>query len=438
MPGNVGGYRCRAALIVMLMVIGLSANAGGGYFDLGYGHMSKQMASANTAVIGDAFAGASNPAKLVAAGDRTDFGFEFFLPSRRVKRSGSGTPYDMESTSRNSLFMIPELAFSRQLNDGLAVGLTIYANGGLNTEYRDDNGVPGSNFNPAECGAAPANIFLGCGKAGFDLTQLVIAPTIAWKVNERHAFGIAPLIAVQRFEAYGLQAFAPLSKYPTKVSNHGHDIALGYGARVGWYGDLYPWLSAGVSYSTKLYMQEFEHYKGLFAEGSFDIPANYSIGVALRPTDEWLVAVDLRRIEWGEVNALSNGVLNSLLPGGPAQGSQNGSGFNWNSRNSVHVGIAYKWSPRLTLRAGVAYGKRPNDDSINSVTFNLLAPNANRAYSAGLTWEVKDEQEFHLSLGHYVEQTYRGPSATAVIGVGGTEEITAHVEMITLGWSWKY
>ncbi|MEL0081578.1 MAG: outer membrane protein transport protein, partial [Gammaproteobacteria bacterium] len=383
------GNRLAGWLTLALALFSGSITAGGGYFALGYGPIARQMAGATTAVGGDAFAGASNPAKLIIAGNRTDLGVELFMPSRRAERYGSGTPYDFDSTSRNSLFLIPEFAISKQLNQDLAVGLTLYGNGGLNTEYRDDTGVPGTNFNPAQCGAAPANLLLGCGKAGFDLTQLVLAPTVAWRFNEQHAFGVSPLIVAQRFEAYGLQAFAPLSKYPTKVTNNGHDVAFGYGVRIGWYGELTDWLSAGVGYSSKVYMEEFDRYKGLFAEGSFDIPANYSVGVALRPTDQWLVSLDLQRIEFGEVAALSNGVLNSLLPGGPAQGSQGGSGFNWRSRNTLRVGVAYDWSPRLTLRGGMAYGKRPNDESINSVTFNLLAPNPHRAYSVGLTWKPR-------------------------------------------------
>lgn len=422
---------------VVLLWLTSAVQAGGGYFALGYGPVARQMAGATTAVAGDAYAGASNPAKLLSAGNRVDVGLELFLPSRRAERRGSGTPYDFATTSRNSLFFIPEAAFSWQLRSDFALGLTVYGNGGLNTEYRDDNGLPASNFNPVACGNASANLFLGCGKAGFDLTQLVIAPTAAWQLTPKHAVGVSTLLAAQRFEAYGLQAFAPSSKYPNKVTNNGHDVAFGAGLRVGWYGELSNWLTAGVAWSSKIYMQEFDRYKGLFADGSFDIPANYSVGLALRPTSRLLLALDLQRIEFGEVNALSNSVLATLSPAGPALGSSGGSGFNWHNRNTLRAGIAYQWSPKLTLRAGMAYGKRPNDDTIESVTFNLLAPNPHRAYSAGFTWQPDTHHEFHLALGQFVEQTYRGPSATAGLGVGGVEQITPHVEMIMFAWSWK-
>ena len=237
---------------VVLLWLTSAVQAGGGYFALGYGPVARQMAGATTAVAGDAYAGASNPAKLLSAGNRVDVGLELFLPSRRAERRGSGTPYDFATTSRNSLFFIPEAAFSWQLRSDFALGLTVYGNGGLNTEYRDDNGLPGSNFNPLACGNAPANLFLGCGKAGFDLTQLVIAPTAAWQLTPKHAVGVSTLLAAQRFEAYGLQAFAPSSKYPNKVTNNGHDVAFGAGLRVGWYGELSNWLTAGDGWSSKI------------------------------------------------------------------------------------------------------------------------------------------------------------------------------------------
>lgn len=418
------------------------ASAAGGYFAMGYGPIARQMAGATTAVTGDAFAGASNPGKLAFAGNRLDMGVELFMPHRRVERTGSSNPaYDFHSTSRNSLFLIPEGAYSRQINDRLAWGLTAYGNGGLNTEYTDTTGVPGTNFNPAACGTAPANFLLGCGKLGFDLTQLVAAPTVSWRINPRHSIGISPLITAQRFKAYGLQAFAPLSAHPNRVSNRGYDLAFGLGLRVGWYAELTPWLSVGAAYATRTYMQEFDKYKGLFAEGTFDVPENLNVGLAVRPAANWLLALDVQRINFASVNALGNGVLNTLTdPAGKPLGSDNGSGFNWRNATTYRAAVAYNWSPRLTLRAGFGYGKRPNDDDINSVSFNMLAPNQLRQASAGFTWQLSDRHELHGSVGHFFSEKnpYSGPSATAGLGIGGTEEIRPHVEMLMIAWSRRF
>ena len=412
------------------------AVAGGGYFALGYGPLARQMAGAGTAMTGDAFAGASNPAKLVTAGNRLDIGAELFMPRRRIEREGSGTPYDFSSHSRNSLFVIPEAAWSHQVNDRLAVGLTFYGNGGLNTEYNDTVDAP--NLNPGRCGSRPANFFLGCGRAGSDLTQLILAPTAAWRVDGRHAIGVAPLLAVQRFEAYGLQAFAPLSKYPRDVTNNGVDTALGAGMRVGYLGELTPWLTVGAAYATRVYMQDFERYRGLLADGSFDIPENFSVGVALRPHARLTVALDVQRINFGAVNSLGNSVLATLTdPAGNPLGSSGGTGFNWRSSNVYRLGLSFQARPDLAVRAGYAYGRRPNDDSIESVTLNLLTPNPRHQFSVGLSWQPNERHELHLAASRFVLQTYKGPSATALLGVGGRESIEPEVHTVMLAWSWR-
>ncbi|WP_448510480.1 OmpP1/FadL family transporter [Immundisolibacter sp.] len=296
--------------------------------------------------------------------------------------------------------------------------------------------MSGSNGNPAACSNAPGNFLLGCGKLGFDLTQLVVAPTLSWCIGQRQGIGIAPLITAQRFKAYGLQAFAPLSQHPNRVTNGGYDLAFGLGVRIGWYAQPAPWLSLGAAYATRTYMREFDKYKGLFAEGSFDVPENFSLGLAVRPAPSVLWSLDLQRINFAGVNALGNGVLNTLTdPTGNPLGSSNGSGFNWRDSTTYRTALAYTWSPRLTLRAGFAYGKRPNDDDRNSVSLNMLAPNPLRQASVGFTWRVSDRHALHGALGHFFASTYRGPSAAIP---GASEKIRPHVETLMLVWSRQF
>ncbi len=431
----------RGAHVVLSFWLALSAGvatAGGGYFVLGYGTYANQMAGASTAAGLDGFAGSSNPGKLFAAGDRIDAGLKLFSPHREIERTGAGNSiYDMDSTSRNSIFFLPEAGFARRINDEFAWGVTLYGNGGLNTEYNDDNGVPGSNFNPTRCGEAPANFLLGCGKLGFDLAQVIVAPTFGWKFAPQHSVGITALLAYQRVKVYGLQAFQGLSAYPDAVTDNGYDQAFGFGVRVGWYGQITPWLDLGAAYSTRVYMQDFDKYKGLFADsGAFDIPSNYSIGAAIKPAPGWLIALDIQRVNWGEINALHNGNLNSLKPGGSPLGSSNGSGFSWDSQNIYRLGVEYAATKRLTLRAGYAYGRRPNDsEDINTVTFNMLAPNPVDQYTLGLSWALDQKSELHVAYGKFVEDEYRGPSATAGLGIGGEESVKPYVDTLFIGWS---
>jgi len=108
----------------------------------------------------------------------------------------------------------------------VAVGLTIYGSGGMNTTY------PGGQTN---CGAGAANLLCGNGELGVDLSQLIIAPTIAWQFTPNHSIGLSPLFAYQRFEANGLQAFdnapgfPPFTAYPGYVTNNGTESSTGWG-----------------------------------------------------------------------------------------------------------------------------------------------------------------------------------------------------------------
>ncbi len=424
-------------LLVFGSVISTHAFAGGGYFVLGYGPVSWQTAGAVTAVAQDAFAGASNPGKLTAAGNQLDMSMTFMNPNRKLKRTGatgSDAIYNFSSRSANSLFLIPELAYSRQVNDQLAIGLTSYANGGLNIELNDTAGVPGSNGNVAMCGDKPGNFLLGCGKLGFDLSQFIVAPTVAWTFAPGHSFGISPLLTVQMFKAYGLQAFAPTSRYPTRVSNNGYDYAFGAGVRFGWFGEIKPWLSLGAAYSTKIYMEDFKKYKGLFAEGSFDVPANFSVGAAFKPYDKWLVAIDIQHIKFRDVRALDNSIRASLLdPVANPLGSKSGSGFGWQrNQTNFKLGLIHQVTPNLTLRAGFTYGKRANDSDLDAVTFGVLASNPIRAGTLGFTWKTKKGSELHVGYARISGTNYSGPSA---LFPGARESVQPYVNAVNVAWS---
>lgn len=154
----------RSWLLLFAAVLSITADvdpaaASSGYFSPGYGPISRQMVGATTALTGDAFTGSSNPAKLLAAGNRTEIGVEFFTVYREIERTGSLIPsYNFKTKSENWLFLIPEGAISRPINDRLAWGITVYGNGGLNTEFRDTNGARALILIP-ECVAPRREIF---------------------------------------------------------------------------------------------------------------------------------------------------------------------------------------------------------------------------------------------------------------------------------------
>lgn len=428
-----------AGSLLVAVAISRPAHAGGGYFILGYGPLAGQSAGTSAAIGFDGFAGASNPAKLTMTDDRLDLDVILFNPYRRISRSGSADPdYNFTTTSKNSLFVLPEVGYAHRINDRFSWGVSLYGNGGLNTEYHGDTGVAGSNRNPAVCGDRPGNFFGGCGKLGFDLSQIILAPTLAWKIADGYSVGISPLLAFQQFKAYGLQAFQGISASPDHVTNQGYERSFGGGVRVGLFGRVTPWLDVGAAYSSKVYFQDFDDYRGLIAdEGSFDIPANFSVGFGIRPAHGLTIGGDVQRIFFNSIPALANGVSNSVTnPPNDPFGSRNGTGFHWDNVTTYRLALAWNTTERLTLRIGGAYGHHPtNGNDANSTSLNLFAPNATWQGTVGGSWALTKSSELHAAYGRYMVSDIDGDSATGALGIGGKESIDPHVNTFLLGYT---
>jgi long-chain fatty acid transport protein len=427
----------RSALALAAALAAGSAAATNGYFSHGYGMKAKGMGGASTALAQDAYGGANNPASMVWAGSRFDVGTEVFMPDRDAQRSGATIPsLNGQVTSDRKYFAVPELGWNRMLGSDLAVGVTVYGNGGMNTTY------PQGDFN---CGGGPANLLCGSGALGVDLMQLVVAPTLAYKLSAQHSVGAALLIGHQRFKAQGLQAFdnapgfPPFTGAPGSVTNRGTDSANGIGLRIGYLGRLSEQLSIGASYSDGIRMSRFEKYRGLFAEdGDFDIPGNYNLGVAFMPTPQWTLALDWGRILYSRVASVGR----PSLPVAPL-GAANGPGFGWQDIAVLKLGVAWRMSDTLTLRAG--WNRGDNPITAPDVTFNILAPGVMKDHATlGFTWAACPNCELTGMLMVAPRQSVSAPSlfnGLPIPGVqneAGNETIGMRQSAFGLAWSYRF
>jgi long-chain fatty acid transport protein len=405
-----------------------SAFATNGYFSHGYGMKAKGMAGAATASSDDAFGGANNPASMAFAGNRLDLGVDLFNPNRSAERTGL-PGLDMSVDSDSEYFLIPEFGMTKQMSSTLALGVTVYGNGGMNTDYA------GGQIN---CGAGPANMLCGQGDLGVDLIQLIVAPTVAFKVAPNHSIGISPLLGYQAFEAKGLQAFGGASSDPTKLTDNGHDDAFGYGVRIGYMGKITPTVTIGAAYASKMSFDEFSEYAGLFAEqGGFDIPENYNLGVAWQATPAVKLALDYQRISYSDVNSIANP---SFPPVGPL-GADNGPGFGWQDIDVWKLGAEYKYSQQLTVRAGWNHGDNPITAS--DVTFNILAPGVVEDHlTLGFTYTLASGNELTMSYMHAFSNDVSGASILPAFpptngAPAGTETIEMDQNALGIQYSWK-
>lgn len=443
-----------ATLVVTGLALHGVAAATDGYFTHGYGMKAKGMGGASTAVAQDPFGGANNPATMAFVGNQLAIGIDWFSPHRSAERTGGaafGLDGSVDSDSNN--FVIPEAGLNYMVRPDLALGVSVYGNGGMVTNYPAGQISAASACAALNPGQPYYNLLCGSGALGVNLSQLVVAPTLAWKFLDHHSVGIAPLFAYQRFKAEGLQAFAGLSTTfnPATganyyLTNNGSDSSTGWGVRVGYYGQVTDQIQIGASYSSKIGMGKFNSYSGLFAEqGSFDIPSNWSVGVAIKPNQDWLVALDYERINYSGINPIHN--PSSLIVNCPpfgtnastCLGGSNGAGFGWQSVNIFRLGVQYRLSQQWTLRAGYNYTQNPIQPQ--DVTINILAPAVVQNHvTAGATWNWDQHNELTGAFMYAFQNSVTGPSLFNAFLPPGAANMQEEIKMYewSLGVQWAY
>ncbi len=438
---NSNSRKLALGLAVAAALAAPSAFATNGYFSHGYGMKGSGMGGVATAMTHDTFGGANNPATMVWVGNRMDIGASWFNPERSASRTGASSFPSVSTDSGSTGFLIPEFGYNKMLNPNMSFGVTVYGNGGMNTDY------PGGVMSSATCGGftggvtSNSNILCGSGRLGVDLMQLIIAPTWAYKLNENNSVGVSPLLAYQRFKAEGLQGFTGFSSDSTKLTNNGYDTSTGLGVRFGWYGKMSDTVSLGAAYSTKIAMSKFDKYAGLFAEqGDFDIPSNFNLGLAFKISPTTLLGVDYQKIKYTDVKSVSNPSTSGGTTIANTLGGSNGRGFGWGDVDVWKIGVEYKHSDRLTIRAGI--DRTDNPITGRDVTFNILAPGVvQNHYSVGFTLATDKNSELTGAYTYVAEKKVSGSSLFdnwLGAGGGGTEEIKMHQNIIGLAWSTKW
>ena len=422
-----------SVLFSALSLCSLTVNATNGYFAHGYGARSKAMAGTGVAFSQDAVAGALNPAGLVYVGNRFDVEVELFSPLRQYTVEGGPTPasvFPLNSgtvTSESDIFAIPTLGWSYQIDNQQSVGVTLYGNGGMNTDYEafaNPLCPPGSSGTGTFC----------AGQTGIDLAQAFIVPSYAHSFAKgRYSLGISPIFAAQTFKANGLTSFGAFSSDPQHLSNTGRDYSFGVGFRVGGQAELLPGLRLGAAYKSRIYMTEFDHYAGLFAEhGGFDIPDSFNIGLSWAINNAVTTAFDVEHIRYSQIQSVGN-PLQPLLQGIPL-GSDNGPGFGWNDMTIYKLGAQWQQSDKLILRGGVSYGQQPIDSS--QVLFNILAPGVQEWHlTTGFSYAFTGQDDLSFAFMYSPPKTVTGQNP---LSPGQTIELEMYQLSGQFAWSRRF
>jgi long-chain fatty acid transport protein len=409
--------RLLSAALAAAFVLPGAAWATNGYFAHGYGVKAQGMGGVGIALPQDSLAAATNPAGMVMVGNRLDVGVTWFRPVRNAtivgNMLGSQGEYDGNDTQD---FYIPEFGYNRMLNPNMAVGVSVYGNGGMNTDYKQVIPV----------------LSAGANRSGVDLVQLFIAPTFSMKLNPNHAVGVSLNLAYQQFAAKGLEGFIGQSNSGGNLTGQGHDDSTGWGVRIGWTGQVSDSVTLGATYQSKTRMSKLDKYKGLFAEqGGFDIPANYGVGLAWKMNPKTTFAADLITYEYSDVKSVANPLV---IPAN--LGADNGAGFGWRDMTVLKLGVSYEYSKDLTLRAGFSSGRQPIPES--QTFFNILAPGVIENHlTLGATWTLANKSELSIGYMHGFEKKVNGSGSTALLGTTDEVNLKMHQDSIGIAYGWK-
>jgi long-chain fatty acid transport protein len=403
-----------------LLAVASPALATNGYFSHGYGTHYKGLGGAGVALHLNSLAPATNPAANAFVGSRYDLSLSAFSPDRFYEVTGNpsgfpGTfglvPGEVQSDSR--LFPVPALGATWKAGANGSFGLSLYGNGGMNTNW-------------------PTATFYAGTPTGVNLSQMFVAPTYAVRLADKHGLGISAIGAMQWFKAEGVASFAPFSSAPTKVSNNDNAYAFGGGFRVGYLGDWSRYLSVGASYQTKVWMSRFDEYAGLFAEGGdFDVPANWVVGVAIKPTDDLDLAVDVQQVLYSDVNSVGNPMLPNLMQA--PLGMESAAGFGWEDVTTVKAGLQLRTGGGWTWRGGYSWADQPVPES--EVLFNILAPGIIAQHlTLGLSKAINGSQELSFAVMRAFTKTVKGGNPLEVPGLQ-TIELRMNEWDFEIGWS---
>ncbi|MCL7751305.1 outer membrane protein transport protein [Guyparkeria hydrothermalis] len=431
-----------------------TAHATNGYFKHGYGVKSMGMAGGGVAFANNsAMIIATNPAGLAEVDNQFNAELSWFRPERGYDQTSGQAlqqgmngfepaPFTLPAASADSdseNFYVPGLGAAYSLTENDTIGIAIYGNGGMNSDYKAD--ADGLVFAPGMGAYAE-------GPAGVNLEQMFIAPTYARSFMEgKLSLGVTPMIVRQKFKANGLGNFAGFSTNGDDgLTGNGHDVSWGYGGKIGITYKPMDMLTLGASYQSKMEMDEFDDYDGLFAEGGdFDIPSTWTVGLAADVTDAVTVTFDYQRINYTDVKAIANPSVEFLnecfgarLMGGDSPkclGGANGAGFGWDDINVYKLGVQWQATPQLQLRAGWNRGDNPIDSA--DVLFNTIAPGVvENHYTAGFSYAFDGGQhEVHGAFMYAPEEKVTGAND---YNPGSDLTIRMKQYEATVGYTYKF
>jgi long-chain fatty acid transport protein len=358
------------------LVLAAPAWATNGMNMISFGGQEAGMAGASLGVSDNPVAMNNNPAGLSQIrGQELIVGLSALMPNLSHEDRFS---YDVGG--EKNIFLLPLLAYAYHPQDSpWSFGLGLFGQGGMGAEFKSLNTAFGTR-----------------DETYTNVAYAKVTPALAYQVNDKLSLGAALNVGYSSME----MKFFPNTVFPGMFygMNLENVYGFGYGVKVGAQYKATDRVTLGLVYTSKSSL-DFKHGDMTFAglgkysaevEG-FNWPQSVGAGIAYRPTDRWLLALDLTWYNWK--NALDQVDIKTNAPGPLSDVRFD---MHWKDQIVFAVGAAYKITEAWTLRAGYNYGNNPVPAENLSPLFPAIVEHHltlgvgykfNRSWSLDAAWE---------------------------------------------------
>lgn len=256
--------------------------------------------------------------------------------------------------------------------------------------------------------------------ARFGLLRNELTAGIERPLDARSSLTASVVLVRQQFASFGLGT-ETISDY-TQAQQLATEASVGTGVRVGYQQALSSTVSWGTAVQSRISMDSFQSYRGVFADpGDFDVPGQASLTALWQPTSGLDLMVSAQRVFYSELTPFSSASLPirflSLLNDGSSPE------FKWHDLDVLvaDVGVQLAKSDRLNLR----YSTQQQPDPTSGLLRDALANGAtNLNLALGLEHSFQRFGRLRLAASYAPAEIYLGN----VSGLGNSLDTSSQIE----------
>lgn len=291
---------------------------------------------------------------------------------------------------------------------------------------------------------------LSQGLGGFEFERSVFASGFRRTLSDGSSIDVAAVFAQQGYATPGfgevtassVQGFPQqqglLNQNPalgasgiTQTGFNQGEQSSGAGLRLGFSSEVRDGLSVGASFQSRIDMDPFQNYRGVYAEpGDFDIPASANFGMLLRASDRAAITFDVQRVLYSDVRTFTTALLPdrflSLL------GDSASPNFAWDDLTVFELGWNWEPSDDTTWKVSVSTSQQPEPDS-PTLARALRQDVPDRSIALGFTTSTGRNARLNLNASYAPAEYYLGNPQFAQ-----PTDLTGDSFEVELLWVWDF